>query len=377
MLRRWITLVLFMYMAADARTGEPFRYPEGRHGKGELKYRNGVAVLVAAGTPDEIGEQIGRLAVKPLAPHIGLVKKYVDNFGLAWPVLVRVCDGLFRQFPEEYRREVEAMARAGGIERDLLVVANTIGDVQHLGGCSALVVEPSRSATGALLFGRNSDLRPVGDLSQFGLVIVRRPAGKRAFASVTYPGVLLCGSEMNDAGLALGGNDVRATKDGSPRLNPKGTPLAVAGRRLMEDCSSLAEAEKYLKGLTATTTGNLILCDAREGAVFEATPRNIRVRRANEGVCTCTNHFLNVELAVPIECWRFERLEAYRSRPKLGIEEVAKALDEVNQGAWTIQSMIFEPAALRLHVALGPGPVTKQKRHVIELKSLFQEDKRH
>src|SRR5437660_870613 len=43
----------------------PFRYPEGRHGKGELKYVRGIPVLVVGGTPDEMGEAVGALAVKP------------------------------------------------------------------------------------------------------------------------------------------------------------------------------------------------------------------------------------------------------------------------------------------------------------------------
>jgi predicted choloylglycine hydrolase len=213
----------------------------------------------------------------------------------------------------------------------------------------------------------------VGDLAQFGLVIVRRPAGKRAFASVTFPGVLVCGSEMNDAGLALGANDVRQTKDGSPKLDPKGTPLAVAGRRLMEDCGSLAEAEKFLRPLKATTTGNLILCDAKGGVVVEATSRAVKMRRAEAGVCVCTNHFRSPDLAVSTECWRYDKLESYRRRPKLSLEDVAAALHAVNQGKATVHSMIFEPAALRLHVAVGPGPVTKQPRAAIDLGPLFKE----
>jgi hypothetical protein len=373
MWRHLAAAVIVLSVLAAAPAGEPFRYPEGRHGKGELKYRKGVPVLVVAGTPEQMGEQIGVLAVKPLAPHIGLVKKYVENFGPAWPVLVRICEGLFRQLPDEYRAEVEAMARAGGVEREVLIVANTVGDVQHLGGCSALFVEPTRSATGQALFGRNADFHPIGNLAQLGLVIVRRPAGKRAFASVTFPGVLVCGSEMNDAGLALGANDVRQTKDGSPKLDPKGTSLAMAGRRLMENCGSLAEAEKFLRRLKATTTGNLILCDAKGGAVFEATPRTVRIRRAQEGVGICTNHFVSPELAVSTECWRYDKLESYRRRPKLSLEDVAAALHAVNQGEATIHSMIFEPAALRLHVAMGPGPVTKQPRAALDLGPLFKD----
>jgi hypothetical protein len=373
MRRRLAAVVVVLCGAAGACAAEPFRYPEGTHGKGELKYRNGVPVLVAVGTPEEMGEQIGALGVKPLAPKMGMVKKYVETFGPAWPILVKVCEGLVRQFPEEYRTELDAMARAGGVERELLVVANTIGDVQHLGRCSALIVEPSRSATGQAIFGRNADYPPVGDLGQASLVIVRRPAGKRAFVSVAFPGVLLCGSEMNDAGLALGGNDVRQTRDGSPKLNPKGTSMVAAGRRILETCGSLQEAEKALRELKATTTGNAVLCDSKAGAVFEVTPKTVQVRRAEEGLCICTNHFCTPELAVPVECWRYQKLQAYRARPKLTIEDVARALHEVNQGPATIHSMIFEPAALRMHLAMGTGPVTKGPRVTLDLAPLFKE----
>jgi hypothetical protein len=360
----------------DARADEPFRYPEGKHGRGELAYRNGLPVLVAVGTPEEIGTQIGTLAVKPVAARLeALVKGSVqERAGPAWPVLVKVCEALFQKFPAEYRQEVEAMARAGGAPRELLVVANTIADIQHLGACSAIFVEPARSKTGQLLFGRNWDTPPVGDLARYGLVIVRRPNGKRAFASVTFPGMLLCGSEINDAGLAMAGNDVREAKDGSPRFNPQGTPMAVMGRRLMEECAGLADAKKALAGLKATSSGSAIVCDTKEGAVFEVTPKNVVVRPAEEGIGLCTNHFRTAELAVSTQCDRYAKLERYRGRAKLGLEDVAQALDKVNQGAATMQSMIFEPAARRLHVAIGPGPVTKRPLTVLELGPLFAGD---
>src|SRR5436190_1220366 len=50
-----------------AARAEPFRYPEAKHGKGELKYVNGVPVLRVEGTPAEVGEQLGVLALKPAA----------------------------------------------------------------------------------------------------------------------------------------------------------------------------------------------------------------------------------------------------------------------------------------------------------------------
>jgi hypothetical protein len=100
----------------------------------------------------------------------------------------------------------------------------------------------------------------------------------------------------------------------------------------MEGCASRAEARRVLRDFKATTTGCAILADREGGAVYELTPKNIITRPAEEGICTCTNHFCSPELAVPTEerCWRYDKLEEYRKRPKLDVADVAKALDDVN-----------------------------------------------
>jgi hypothetical protein len=58
-------LALLCLFPAITRAAEPFRFPEAREGKAELKYVNGVPVLTAGGTPEEIGRAVGALAVKP------------------------------------------------------------------------------------------------------------------------------------------------------------------------------------------------------------------------------------------------------------------------------------------------------------------------
>jgi hypothetical protein len=216
------------------------------------------------------------------------------------------------------------------------------------------------------------DTMPLHDLGQCGLVIVRRPTGKHAFVSVAFPGLLVLGSEMNDAGVCLGTNDVRETKDGSPRLEPAGTPFAVMGRRLMEECASVADAEKLVKGVKATTTGSAIVCDTKSGTVFEATPKNIIARRAEDGLLACTNHFRSKELATSLRCWRYEELAKRAEKPKWTVADVAAALHAVNQKEATVQSMVFEPAARRLHVGLGTGPVTRSPFKELDLGPLFK-----
>lgn len=89
-------LLAVALLMPPARAEKPFRYPEGKHGKGELKYVNGVPVLTVEGTPEEIGAQVGVLAIKPVN---GLKKLFKDFLAFQggdriWPFLVKGCNKL-------------------------------------------------------------------------------------------------------------------------------------------------------------------------------------------------------------------------------------------------------------------------------------------
>src|SRR5438552_3131540 len=60
-----VSVLLSLAVGTAGARGGPFRYPEGKHGKGELRYVHGLPVLTVAGTPEEIGEQVGVLALRP------------------------------------------------------------------------------------------------------------------------------------------------------------------------------------------------------------------------------------------------------------------------------------------------------------------------
>ena len=116
------------------------------------------------------------------------------------------------------------------------------------------------------------DTRPIGPLSEYTLVTVYRPAGKRAFASIVYPGLLGCTSGINDAGLALAELTVTTAADDSPALNLAGEPSTLALHRVMEECRTVEEAEKLLRSLKRTIRQNVAICDQRRAVVFEITP---------------------------------------------------------------------------------------------------------
>ena len=215
--------------------------------------------------------------------------------------------------------------------------------------------------------GRNLDFYTLGMIDQYTLVTVHRPKGKHAFVVIGYPGMFGCISGMNDAGLCVAVHEVYFSRDGSPMFNPKGVPYALCFRSILEQCTTVEEAEQLLRETPRTTMLNLAVCDRRGGGVLEMTPKNVVLRRPSDSICACTNHFRSDQLGVLRLCGRYNTLIDCSSQPTLGLAEVAAKLDEVNQGRLTVQTMIFEPAALRLHLAVGSSPSSALPLKPLEL----------
>ncbi len=361
-------------LACEAPAAEPFRYPEGRSGAAELRYIGGLPVLTLQGSPAEMGRQQGALGRAVTARIAAYPREFLktirheDRFGK----FVALGRALAANFPPDHLAELDALSRSAGVERDLLLVANTMADTYRDGfGCSSLLVDARRSKTGGPLFGRNLDFFTLGTLQDFSLVIVCKPEGKRAFASVGFPGFVGCLSGMNDAGLALAVHEVPATRDGSKLLDPKGTPYALIFRRILEECATVDEADKLLRACRRTTLLNLAVCDPKTHAVLEMTPRSV-VRRADEsGVTACTNHFRSDPLRFVAICPRYEKLIRVRSLERIGLADVADRLHAANQDRMTLQTMIFEPAKMRLHLAIGKCPTSALPLNKLDLAGLL------
>ncbi|MBA4067115.1 MAG: hypothetical protein C0501_26090 [Isosphaera sp.] len=373
---RFVLFAAVFALAPVARGADPKPFPEARHGNGELRYDGPVPVLVLRGKPAEMGEQFGKLAIVN-APDIGgLHERFLKDSGQEkrWPFLSAMSGLLKPNFPPHVLAEVEAAAKASDRELPLLLFANTVADLSSGMGCSTVVVEKGRSATGGPVFGRNFDWLPTQGIADHTLVVVYKGEGKRAFAAVTVSPIAGVISGMNDAGLSVTMNEIRikASKD-QAKFDWKGTPILLAFRRVLEECGTVAEAEKLLRGMTRTTTCCMTICDKAGGAVFELTPTNLEVRAAENGVCCCTNHFRTDKLGGEAKCWRYAKLAPLQAKDggKLGVADVFAALDGVTQGKSTLQSMVFEPADRVLHLAYADGHATKLKPRKLDLGKLF------
>jgi hypothetical protein len=372
---RPIALALLLGLLTLPVSAAPVRaFVEGRSGAGELKYINDLPVLCVAGTPEELGRQQAALtsaAAKKLAPYPRLLLERLGR-GDLFKRLLASCKLLAPQISPDQRAEMRAYAEGLGIDRDLGLAANMLVDLRAALGCSALLVEARRSTTGGPLFGRNLDFPTAGLLQRYGLVIVRRPKGKHAFVSIGFPGIFGCISGMNDAGLALAVHQVFATGDGATKLNPHGVPWLFLCRDVLEQCTTVDEVEKFVRSRERTTLISLSLCDRSGGAVLEATPKTVALRRGSDGICACANRFCTEGLAVRPADRRYRKLVESRKQERIDIPFVAAKLDEVNQGPLTVQTMIFEPVPLNLRLAMGTTPSSGLPLKLLELGPLLK-----
>jgi hypothetical protein len=369
----WITILApALVLAADA---SPFA--EGKFEKGELRYINELPVLIVAGSPEEIGRQKAVLTGN-IIPKVEAYPKRLLQFTESDPhrenKLREMAKSLASQIPADHRAEIRAFAKEAGVKGeqwDIGLLGNVMVDIYRGGfACSSIMVDGEHSTTKGPLFGRNLDFYTLGIIDDYSLVTVHRPTGKHAFVSIGFAGLFGCVSGMNDAGLALAVHEVWMSRDKASMFNAKGVPYTFCFRRILEECSTVEEAEKLLRTTERTTLLNLAVCDRKNAAVIEMTPKTVAVRYGENGLCLCTNHFRTEDLATITWCPRYRTLA--RSQLPMCVDDVAQRLQLVNMGKLTVQSMIFEPQPLVLHLSLAPPPASSKPMKNLELQPLFK-----
>lgn len=356
---------------ADAAES-PRTFTERQVHGGELRYVESIPVAVFDGTPEEMGQQHAVLLGESAKPALAFPKRFAKEFGLEafWPLMAQAGRGLMLQTPQRHQQELQAIAKHTGYGDAELAVANTLLELRRV-GCSSIIIEPERSATGGPLFGRNFDFLTLGDLHKYSLVMVYRPDGRHAFASIGFPGLVGIFSGMNDAGLTVATLDVEASADGSRKFNPQGTPLAFVFRRILEECENADEAEQLLRSENATTWMNLAVCDRDGGAIFEITPDNVARRDDADHLLFCTNHFRANGMSVGEKCRRYDALQQLPEDRPIDVAAVQGRLHAANQGELTLQTMVFEPQTLTLHVALSAPPTSDDKLTRLDLRGFL------
>jgi len=343
---------------------------EGIDGRATLKLQGGVPVLHMYGTPDEMGAQYGKLLKKGIhAAHQSVGKKFLA--GADEKRLRGETKGMAAAIPAHVAAEMKAAARESGLPYEDWLLFNTMFDVEHggkrLGGCCTAAA--SGGAGAEPILGRNFDLpQPFWGLVPLGVVVVRHPEKKTAWAAVTHP--LFAGTHagLNEKGLAVG-----ATA-GTPGLgyNPNGLSSMILFRLVLEEASTVAEAEKMLKDAKVTVATTLMVLDAKGGNLLaECSPQKVVFRRPENGTLHATNHFVSPELAQKVDCPRFRWLDE-NFKGRRGIDEEVMKRSLVGTAPPTnLQSMIFHPVRRSLLLSSGTVPAAKGPFVPLDAGALF------
>lgn len=274
-----------------------------------------------------------------------------------------------RHLSSEHRAEIHALARGARMDEREILLGQCFLDLSAMTACSTVSLPAAAAPDGVARFGRNLDFPSFNVADKQTVVLIFRPEGRNAFASVGWPGMVGVLTGMNEHGLTLANMEV----DRGPRV-PVAMPYTLLYRTVLERCATVDEATNLLEKTPRQTANNLMLMDARgDRAVVEITPEKVTVRRAPANAAlVSTNHQRGDDGDATGRCRRYDALHA-AARETFGStarEQVQQMLETVAQGNMTLQSMVFEPSGRVIYLAVGKNAPARGF-HKLDLKPLF------
>ena len=329
-------------------TGE--RVLMGIAGAGRLENHDGTRVLFLAGTPQEMGQQHGKLLKKE-------IRRVVDRilYGVGVGSSFEKGRWFFNEIEEAVRRtapfidprhlaEMDAIASAAGLESEEVRLANYFPELFH---CSGFALLGKATTNGRILHGRVLDyLRGVG-LEENAVVIISRPDQGHAWVNISYAGFTGSVTAMNEKQLCIG------EMGGRGEGNWDGKPMAQLVREVMEKCSTIDEAIAFMRRTPRTCEYYYVISDAKthRACGIKATPEIFEV------VWTGESH---PELADPVSDTvlmsagsRYEEL-VKRVKGGFGSFDAPSAIKLMTPPVCmqsNIQSVLFAPDTLDFWVA--------------------------
>jgi len=248
---------------------------------------------------------------------------------------------------------------------------NRGGGIPDWGECTALAVQPARSATRGTLLAQNWDW--LGTQREAVVLLRTRETDGSTCLAFTEAG-MLAKIGLNGHGLGVCLNLMRSRNDG----RRPGVPVHVLLRALLK-CERVADAIRLASSVTHGGSSN-VLCADREGnaASLELSPSGVELVRPEDGVVCHTNHFL-MPAGLRAEApraptlsteQRLDRIQAlvHGRRGAIGVADLQSMLRDETEGVMsicrhpdrqlprearveTVASVVMELASGVMHVA--------------------------
>ena len=272
-------------------------------GLADLHIYSGSAVDMGQQQGQDMGQQINDLVAQWLQPMINQVP-------LLGSVLANVkANNMSAQVPQDELDEMQAVASAAGADPSMIQIANFAPDLgqistQGLGaifsltqpaahfGCSSYVVGPQRSATGAMLVGRNLDYPNSQVLLDQWEPVIFAKTGALKILSVHIPGMTGLLTAINERGVYL------AIHVSEGALSSQGLPITMLFREVLEQATSTQDAVSLITQAHPALAANVMVTDGKDAAVVEIDNVKSDVRTLGDsGVLYNANHFVTPDMA--------------------------------------------------------------------------------
>jgi predicted choloylglycine hydrolase len=358
-------LTLFVQATwGDAPLPPPVRVEDAPEAvRGRLSLVGSVPVLRLSGTPREMGFQHGAALKSQIhflyrEYHEAMVKRVVGQEELlSWAKATEPF------IPEALKEEMQGLAEGSCLPYEEILVVNTAIDRFQTIACSTVVAAGDATKDGTVYFGRNLDFPGRNILQRMSVVIVWSPGSGPQLAAVTWPGLIGVLSGMNSEGVA--GATMLVHKG---RARRPGLPYLLMYREALSAARAKDDVYAAISKAKRTSSNNFMVVDATGASeVIEFDPEATVRRRAAHGCACSTNFFASDELknlCMPMGKERYETLADFleRERGRIDLDLVKRALEDVATPFYlNIQSMVFLPAKLEIHVSEGQDlPAAKQ-----------------
>jgi hypothetical protein len=372
-----------------ASCGAPARAPDGaapppaapapkvvKPGRALDERIGGIRVLHLSGTPEEMGEQMGRLCGEDLRYLVEANLKKTPYIAKDPKAAIAKARRHAAGIPDAQAREMRATAKAAGIDEDWMLVACVVIEVvEETHACAAVGAWGDATPAGETVVGRNLDWFNIGKLNERGLVVVRHPNEGRATVSCGFPGLPGVLTGMNDAGVFCG--DLVQYAKTRPESMEGAIPVMSLQRLLLETCGTAEEALKLIETTSRTVPQNYLVADSA-GAHFVETDAAAFVRRPPCDSTVAGTNWAQEERGKPKGDYRFARMcECLDPKVgKIGVPEIQAVLGAADTGPMSVMSVVAAPARRALFVSIGKIPACKGPFTELDAGALLAKDPR-
>jgi len=377
---RWLAAAALLVALWWGYRDRPPKAQPGTSGRGRLERINGYLVLHVEGSPEEMGEQHGRL----LKPQIQRACKALirDQYRSSYGHFMQGVRLMEKHQPEPFRRELKALARAAEIDYWDCVAMQLYGDVDRglwshpelLGAgederdgndapaqqCSSFACFGPATKGGELIAGRNLDWTDHG-IGEYGAILMHaKPDKGHAFVTVTWCGIINGWTLMNEKGIVTANN---TSYGGDSSLKAISTCFML--RKVAQYASTVKQGIEIVeKGPRACGTNMLIAGgDPPDAVMIEFDAKAIAVRPATNGYVLAANSFQKLHGPGLLDRFsflssRYETLDKLiqKNHGRIGRTMNFAGAEGVPLGGMNLHSALLFPKDLIIRVSMGKTP---------------------